>query len=212
MATKESRTFEILLNSVELQASRDVKNGKHLVTLELVCPRPLVASKSAVRTFKFTDGVLDCSPLPWVKKIYFKETVEFRFAICARVSGSMTVAAIENFMRYFAGTAFGVGGDAIEKYFGGYQGDIASIPFDYAKKKLVATDEPKIVAEGAVDLLPSEIDDSAEIEIPLCALRDVFKTIDHGRIAKEKATTGKKLVLAAGTVIGKARIQFNALK
>ena len=211
MATKDSRTFEILLNSVELKDSRDVKNGKHLVTLELVWPRPLVASKSAVRTFKFKDGALDCSRLPWVKRICFKETVEFRFGICARVSGSLTAAAIADFTRFFAGTAFGVGGDAIEKYLGGYQGDIATIPFDYAKKKLLAASEPKTVAEGAVDLLPSELGDETEIEIPLCAPRDVFKTLEHGRNAKETPSS-RKLVVAEGTVIGRARIQLNNLK
>ena len=210
MATKEGKTFEFLLNGIDLGDSRDVKNGNHIVTVELMCPRPGVASKSAVRTFKFRNGALDCAPLPWVKRIYFKESVEFRFGLCVRVSENLTAAQIEAFLRFFAGTAFGIGGDALEKYFGGYAGDVASIPMDYAKKKLLAAQDTKIVAEGAVDLLPSELEDSSEIEVPLCTLHDLFKT-EHGPRAKDTPNS-KKLIQAAGTVIGKAKIQLNALK
>ena len=211
MATKDSRTFEILLNCIDLGASSVVKNGKHLVTLELVWPRPQVSSKSAVKTFKFKNGVLDCASMPWVKRICFKESAEFRFGLCVRVSENLTAAQIESFMRYFAGNAFGIGGDALEKYFGGYQGDIASIPMDYAKKKLTASTDAKIVAEGAVDLLPSEVEDSVEIEIPLCTLRDVFRMTEHGPHAKETPRS-RKLIQPEGTVIGKAKIQMNVLK
>ena len=153
---------------------------------------------------------MDCALLPWIKKIFFKESVEFRFGLSVKISECVTTAYIESFLRYFVGTALGVGGDALEKYLGGYQGDIASIPMDYAKKKLTASRDIKIVAEGAVDLLPSELEESSEIEIPLCTLRDVFK-VEHGPHAKETPSS-RKLVRAAGTVIGKARVQMNALK
>ena len=210
MATKDGRLFEFLLNGIDLPSFRDVQNGKHLITLELICPRPSIGSKSAVKSFKFTKGALDCAPLPWIKKIFFKESVEFRFGLSVKISECVTTAYIESFLRYFVGTALGVGGDALEKYLGGYQGDIASIPMDYAKKKLTASRDIKIVAEGAVDLLPSELEESSEIEIPLCTLRDVFK-VEHGPHAKETPSS-RKLVRAAGTVIGKARVQMNALK
>lgn len=210
MATKDSRTLEILLNGIDLSTSSNVQNGKHLVTLELICPRPAVASKSAVKPFKFTKGALDCAPMPWVKKIFLKESVEFRFGLYVRVSESVTAACIENFLRYLVGSAFGIGGDALEKTIGGYQGDLATIPMDYAKKKLTAAKDIRIVAEGAVDLMPSELEESSEIEIPLCTLRDVFK-MEHGpRAANTPAS--RKLVRAEGTVIGKAKVQLNTLK
>ncbi len=210
MATKDSRTLEILLNGIELPAFKDVQNGKHLVTVELVCPRPGVASKSAVKPFKFSKGALDCAPMPWIKKIFLKESVEFRFGLCVKVSECVTTAYIESFLRYFVGTALGIGGDALEKYIGGYQGDLASIPMDYAKKKLTATKDIKIVAEGAVDILPTELDESSEIEIPLCTLRDVFK-MEHGPRAKDTPSS-RKLLRAAGTAIGKAKVLLNTLK
>ena len=98
----------------------------------------------------------------------------------------------------------GIGGD------GGYQGDLAAIPMDYAKKKLTAAKDIRIVAEGAVDILPSELEESAEIEIPLCTLKDAFK-MEHGPHAKDTPST-RKLLRAAGTVIGKAKVQLNTLK
>ena len=209
MATKDGKTLEILLNGMDMSASSHVRNGKHLVTLELICPRPAVASKSAVKPFKFRNGTLDCTPMPWVDKIFFKESVEFRFGLYVRVSECVTTAYLESFLRYFVGTAFGIGGDALEKYFGGYQGDLASIPMDYAKKKLTATKDIRIIAEGAIDLMPSSLEESSEIEIPLCTLKDEFK-MEHG--TRSKDTVSRKLLRAAGTVIGKAKIQLNTLK
>ena len=210
MATKDGRTLEILLDSVVFPSFKDVQNSKHLVTLELVCPRPSVASKSAIKPFKFTKGALDCAPMPWVKRIFFKESVEFRFGLCVKVSECVTTAYIESFLRYFVGTALGIGGDALEKSIGGYQGDLASIPMDYAKKKLTASKDIKIVAEGAIDIQPTELEDTAEIEIPLCTLRDTFK-VEHGPRAKDTPSS-RKLVRAAGTIIGKAKVQLNTLK
>lgn len=210
MAIKDGKTLEILLNGVDMSASRDVKNGKHFVTLELICPRTAVASKSAVKAFKFWNGTLNCALIPWVNKIYFKEAVEFRFGLYVRISECVTTAYVESFLRYVVGSAFGIGGDALEKYLGGYQGDLATLPMDYAKKKLTATKDIRIIAEGAIDLLPSDLEDASEIEIPLCTLKDEFK-VEHSTRSKDTTTT-RKLFRAAGTVIGKARVQMNTLK
>lgn len=203
MASKESRTIEVLLNGIDLASfGSAVRNGRHLVTVELLCPRPLVAAKSAVRTFRFSEGVLDCATLSWCRRIYFKESVEFRFGLCVRVSQSVTRAYVEEFLRYFAGAAMGMGADAAEDAFPGPAGDLAAIPLDYAKKKLQAVKDAAIITEGAVDLLPSELPESGEIAVPLCAMKD----------SRRPGAAAGRLLHAEGDRLGTARVQINILK
>lgn len=215
MASKEKKELEILLNRIELHGVPSVKSGKHLVTLELICPRPLVASKSAARTYKFEKGVVDCSNMQWVKRIFFKESVEYRFGISMKISESVTDAYIADFFRYFAGTVFGIGGNVVENAVGGFPGDVAAVPFDYAKKRIVSSSStvtPKIVLDGAVDLLPSDIGDNLEIKIPLCTLKGTYSTesIGHGGRDDTRRIT-RKLIASAGTEVGFASLQLNAL-
>ncbi len=196
---KESRLFEILLNGVEVKGLYGIGNGRHLVTVELLCPRPQVASKSAARTYRFRSGRLDCVSLPWTRRIYFKEGVEFRFGLCVRISQSVAQTCVNDFLRYFAGTAFGMAADAAEDAFPGPAGNVAAIPLDYAKRKLVAAHAAATLVEGAVDLLPADLPESAEITVPLCVVRDI------------RRPGVRQLLHAEGDAIGTARLQLNAL-
>ncbi len=216
MAARNKKEIELLLDRIELGGLPALKNGMHIVTMELICPRPMVASKAFSRPYKFEKGALDCGGSPWVKRIFFKESVEYRFGLSVKVSGNVTDAYVAAFFRYFAGALLGIGGDVAEAAAGGLAGDVAAIPFDYAKKKLVSSSSataPKVVLEGAVDLLPEELEDSMEIAVPLCTLGALYKTekTGHHGPRSEAPAAARRLVAAAGSEAGKAFVRLNCL-
>ncbi len=211
MAVKESgkRELEILLNSVELSTSA-FGNGacNRMVTVELIWPRMQVASKSSVKLLPFAKGM--SVPIGWIKRILFKESVEHRFGIAVRVTETVKATAVRKFFRSMAGAMFGIAGDfADDAMPNKYAGDAISAPFDYVAKELKAAYTAEIVAEGSIDMLPSEITPEMLVEIPLGIAKSIYKTVEgHG---PHNVSHGKKLVTAEGTVVGKAAIQLNTL-
>ena len=211
MPAKESgkRELEILLNSVELSASEFGSGAcKRMVTVELIWPRMQVASKSSVKLLSFAKGL--SVPTGWIKRILFKESVEHRFGIAVRVTETVKATAVRKFFRSLAGTMFGIAGDfADDAMPNKYAGDAVSAPFDYIAKELKAAYTAEIVAEGSIDMLPSEITPDMVVEIPLGITKSIYKTIEgHG---PHNVSHGKKLVTAEGSVVGKAVIQLNTL-
>lgn len=211
MAAKESgkRELEILLNSVELSTSVFGKGAcKRMVTVELIWPRMQVASKSSVKLLAFAKGL--SMPPGWIKRILFKESVEHRFGIAVRATETVKATAVRRFFRSMAGTLFGIAGDfADDAMPSKYAGDAISAPFDYVQKELKSTYNAEIVAEGSIDLHPTEITSDMLVEIPLGITKDIYKTIEgHG---PHNVSHGRKLVTPEGTIVGKAAIQLNTL-
>lgn len=212
MATKDRKNVEILLSGVDISHKVGARTSRHLVTVELLWPRPMLASKISARTLKLAKGVVDAKEWQWHRRILFKESVEYRFGLVVKVSESVTSSAVEGFFRFFASSLFGLGADLVEDTIPGMGGDAAAVPLDYAKKVLAKTKEPDMIAEGGVDLLPAELTETMEVEIPLLSSHDSYK-VKYMRTPGEhgKGTT-RKLDEPAGTVIGKALLRINCLK
>ena len=149
-------------------------------------------------------------PSGWLKRILFKESVEHRFGIAVHVTETVKATAVRKFFRSMTGAMFGIAGDfADDAMPNKYAGDAVSAPFDYVAKELKSAYTAEIVAEGSIDMLPSEITPEMLVEIPLGITKSIYKTVEgHG---PHNVSHGKKLVTAEGTVVGKAVILLNML-
>lgn len=185
--------------------SRGGKQSERLVTVSLVWPRPLIASRVAVQTHTFTRDGLDVASKDWSERILFKETVEGPFGVIVQVSQSMTAQQ----MTRVAGAI----GDAVLRAAGAQAASIAvgpgltalaRFPFTFLAGEISNVGKTaKVVAGGRTTLLP---DASGTIEIPLRVPEDVIQTrrsTRGGRMQTRRQTLHK-----AGDAAGKAILEI----
>jgi len=209
MAAKDKKEIEVLLEGLDISPKVASSSSRHLATVELIWPRPTLAAKTAVKTLSLHKGVMATTDWEWHKKILFKEDVEYRFGINVKITESLTSAFMDSFFRFFASSLFGIGGDIVEDLIPGPGGNAAAAPLEFARKKLAATKDPEIILEGGVTLLPSQLSDTLDIEIPLRTIKDAYAFT--GPVGPKNNIKTKKLLSAAGTMMGRANIRINKL-
>ena len=205
--SEEKKSLQIELLQLDISKFTAPHESRHVATVDLIWPRVLVASRTAVKTLILNKGKVDLRNVGWLQRILFKETVEYDFGILFKVSQSMTSAAFDEFMRYVGGTTLGSVATIVDKGVGGgIVGDVAASPFAFLKKKAQASSSAETILEGGISLKSSELQDGQEIEIPLVSLSNRYEqevaALRHPR---------RKLTLKAGTRCGTAILKLSRI-
>lgn len=206
----DKKNLEIELVKLDISGRVSAKNSGHVVTAELLWPRMLVASRSTVRTLKLVKGVRDLSSSPWVDRILFKESVEFRFGLMIKVSQSISTTKFDEFIRFIGGAVFGGAASFVENEIAGPLGDMTTSPLDFARKKALASFEAETILEGGWDFHTAELPDEQLVDIPLLSLADRYTPIPLP-IEKGSHST-RTLIDRAGTRLGTATLAVRVLK
>lgn len=208
MAATSRRNMEILLTGLTVPSLSTLRSSGHVVTVELIWPRPLIALRTAVKTVRLAKGQACNDNWQWLDQILFKETVEERFGLTIKVSESMTATRLDEFARYVAASFFGMAGDVADDMVPGYGGKLAAKPFEFQEKQLKKTKDPTVIVAGGIDLHPSDFT-PGEIfarEIPLRSERNVFRTQGHRQA--RSAPARRELILTKEAPDGVAKVNI----
>jgi hypothetical protein len=155
MATRSAarKDIEILLVRAEVTAlpERRLLKSRHLVSADLLWPRPGIARRSAAREAHLRKGVVDFSSEPWAKRILFREQIDGHAALAVSITEPVSVQKLKRFVRLTAKYAFRMGAEFMEKAMVGYA-DIASAPLDALSAMVGEKDAPEAIAQGVIDV------------------------------------------------------------
>ena len=210
MAAVVRRNLEVLLTDLVVPSLSGVRSSGHVVTVDLIWPRPLVALRTAMKTVRFARGQALSTEWAWLDRILFKETVEERFGLAVRVSESLTAIRMEGFARYLASSLLGLAADMTEDVLPGYDGKLAAMPLGYPESQLKKTKEPDLIATGGIDFRPEDFAEGGTVEvvIPLRSGREVTRTTRR-HLAKG-APSRREVVLAQNAPDGAATFTIRA--
>lgn len=163
--------------------SKGRKHTERIVTVTLIWPRPLIASRVAVQTHTFTQDGLDLSSLDWSEKVLFKESVEGPFGIVVQVSQSMTAQQITRVAGAIGEAVLkAAGSEAARMAIGPGLKALAKFPFTFMAGELSGLGQtPDVVAAGRTTLLPGK---TQTLEIPLFVPEDIVKQTRNTRAGR----------------------------
>ncbi len=178
------------------------KASGRVVTVTLVWPRPLVASRVAAQTQTFAREGLDVTGLDWSERILFKESVEGPFGVIVQISDSLTAQQLARVAGALGEVALkAVGTEAARIAVGTGVSALAKLPFTYLAGELATLGKSaKVVAAGRTTLIPGE---PGVVEIPLVVPEDVVRVRRSkraGRVQTRHETLHKQGE-AAGSVL-----------
>jgi hypothetical protein len=200
-------TLEMLLTGIHGVGpwSRGGKQSERLVTVTLVWPRPLVASRVAVQTHTFTSEGLVVDNMDWSERILFKENVEGPFGVIVQISQSMTAQQVARIA--------GVVGDAILRAAGSEVARIAvgpgltalaRFPFTFLAGEVAGLGKTaQVVAAGRATFLPGE---AGVVEIPLQVPDDVVQVRRSTKAGRSQIR--RDIVHQAGEIAGKVLLDL----
>ena len=186
------RTIEVALAGVRLESARTAQGGNHLVVVNLVWPRPLIAVRTTIKTVMLSDGQADTSGWSWTDRILFKEDVEGPFGISADVSDELADDLIAGFMSSVASFGIKLAGDGIgDTAAGPLAGGLAAIPLEYMGKTAAAAGKAQAQSAGAgtLDLQVGpdwKAGETRNVRLPLTANRSISRMrrqMQRGRMA-----------------------------
>ena len=176
--THKRNTVEIQLRGITGEGPwrRGSKSSKRVVTVSLIWPRPLVASRVAVQTHTFTHQGLDLSAMDWSERILFKENVEGPYGIIVQISQSMTTQQIARVAGAIGDAVLrAAGSEAARVAVGPGMTALARFPFNYIAGEISNLGKTaQVVAAGRATLLPGA--QEGMFEIPLQIPEDVVQT------------------------------------
>ena len=164
------------------------KESAHLVQSSLVWPRAGIALRKSNSRVDMVAGVCDLSKESWSRRIVFKENVESTFAIKVDITEAIGSEALEEFLRFMAGTVMGIGADLFEDAAPG--GALVAAPVEYLAKKIKKMPAADLIASGSLDVAADQIPLKGEklFTIPLEAPEDVIKRSRRTINRKTKVT------------------------
>ena len=169
----------ITLDTIEIPSLKHSRVNKHLLDMTLVWPRLGVSSKNYTLTIPLACGTCDATEWSWSNKVCFKESVEGTFGFKVALTETMTAANIRNFMRFLAGKSAKIAADAVEDAISvPVVDDLAALPALYLSKQLLASEDPRLIVEGCIDLQSADFSDTpVTITVPLLSRRSIPKKI-----------------------------------
>ena len=164
------------------------KESSHLVQSSLLWPRAGIAVRKSNSKVDLVAGQCDLREESWTRRIVFKESVESTFGIRVDMTEAIGSEALEEFLRFMAGTVMGIGADLFEDAAPG--GAIISAPVEYFAKKVKKMPEADLIATGSLDVSVDEIPAKGErlYTISLFSPRDVIKRSRRTVNRKTKVT------------------------
>lgn len=169
------------------------KESTHLLQSSLVWPRAGIASRSSSSRVDLVAGQCDLHGESWTRRIVFKENVEATFGIKVDVSEALGNEAVEEFLRFMAGTVMSLGADVVDDMVPA--GAVAAAPLDYFSKKIKQMPDADIIASGCVDVDVDKLSVSGDniIRMALASPREVVK--QSRRTVNRKTKTIRKVLM-----------------
>lgn len=198
-----NRAFEVLLDRVEVKETGGRKDGRHMVMVSLVWPRPRIAERVSVKTIDIEKGSVDLRKAKWMDRVVFKELINGPFGMKIGVTERVTESQFAEFLRYMASSVLKVaGGEAEDMIVNAVLGGIVEVPFEFLAKMLSKSgkDGPKVIASGSLDLHSEETwkkNESKQFKVPLTAPETIYKVTRSRR--EGTFQTRRRKLMEAGT-------------
>lgn len=198
-----NRAFEVLLDRVEVKETGGRKDGRHMVMVSLVWPRPRIAERVSVKTIDIEKGSVDLRKAKWMDRVVFKELINGPFGMKIGVTERVTESQFAEFLRYMASSVLKVaGGEAEDMIVNAVLGGIVEVPFEFLAKMLSKSgkDGPKVIASGSLDLHSEETwkkNGSKQFKVPLTAPETIYKVTRSRR--EGTFQTRRRKLMEAGT-------------
>lgn len=204
-------TVEISI--VDCKLRKTLKSGKkessHLVQSSLLWPRAGIALRRSNSKIDLFAGECDLREESWSRRIVFKENVESIFGISVDITEAIGSEALEEFLRFMAGTFMGLGSSVFEA--ATPCGALAAAPIDYLAKKVKKLPEADLIAAGSLDVSIDEIPDIEErcYTIPLEAPQDAIKR--SRRTVNHKTKVTRKVLMKKGEPNGEITLAIRRI-
>lgn len=215
-----NRTLEMLLNKVEVkETGAKRKQGRHMVIVTLVWPRPRIAERVYTKTVELEENAVDLKKADWITRIVFKELVDGPFGIELKVTEAMSDSEIADFFLGFGSALMKLtGNEAEDMMASSLAGGLVKMPFQYLSQYIsdLGDKGPKIIASGSLCLHSDETwntpsrkgsgttkKKNAErktFKVPLTAPETIYKVTRTRRQGRLKTT--KRKLLDAGSENG----------
>jgi hypothetical protein len=191
-----------------LSASK--KSSAHLVQSCLVWPRAGIATRFSASRLDLLGGGCDLSDASWSRRIVFKESVEATFGLKVDVTEALGSDALEEFLRFMAGTLLSLGADVVDDLV--VPGKLAAAPLDYFAAKIKKVPEPQVIASGAVDLSVDDIPGNEEGKLVRLELKSPREIVQRSRRTVNKKTKLiRKVLLAEDEINGEILLQLRRI-
>ncbi len=185
------------------------KESAHLVQSSLLWPRAGIAVRKGNSKVDMFAGECDLSEESWSRRIVFKENVESTFGIRVDITEAIGSEALEEFLRFMAGTVMGIGADLFEDATPG--GVIVAAPVNYLAKKVRKMPEADLIATGILDVASDQIPAEGEkrYTISLTAPKDVIKR--SRRTVNRKIKVTRKMLMKRGEPNGELTLSIKRI-
>ena len=208
MARYRRNTVEMHLRGIQGEGpwARSGKNADRLVTVSLLWPRPLVASRVAIQTHTFTPDGLDLVNLDWSERVLFKENVEGPFGVVVQISDSMTAQQIARTAGAIGEAVLrAAGSEAARVAVGPGLTALARFPFTFLAGKVSNLgDNAQVVAAGRATLVPGE--QVGPVDVPLLIPADVVRVRRSTRGGRTR--TRRETIHQANDPAGVAQLEL----
>lgn len=212
MAESLKSDLEIHFVSVTLDKAIGLpKETRHVLGVNLVCPRPTVAQKSSSRTVTLSSGLCEPTSPAWTDSIALKESVSGRFGIEVTLSEAVSDEIADYLARTAAGALIKVFAAQFGAVFAGLNlDDIAEIAPATLAKALPRDRAPATLARGVADFAAgARFRERTIVEVPLLAMADVRRPVIRG--AKGATPVSRKKVFSKGARIGLCRLALETV-
>lgn len=213
MATR--KTIDILAENINLNVVSSKKTNietKHVLTIEIIWPRPTIQTKTYARVITLQKGSFSPAEGDWLNRILAKETTEGKFGVKISISSAMTNDMLNKFFKNLFKVTFGLIGDAVEDIPSSkLTGKLLSTPFDFIASNIEITEEVIAACELVIDTNSFKKDAMQNtITLPLIAAKDFVKTINKPVATKGARQTKKQVLLHEGDNNGSISLTISA--
>lgn len=177
--TKKKLDLQFVLETIDIPAFRKAGTNRHILTVDLIWPRVGIARRTCTLQVPLVNGLCATDAWSLANKLCFKESCEQEFAINVSLTETLTEDKVNKFMRYMAGQSAAVASDAVEDALAiPVVDELAALPLLYLSKRLLASQDPNLIATGAADLNAGDFAQGVhKITVPLVA-KQAIETAD----------------------------------
>lgn len=211
------KDLELTLEEVRLGSKAFSSESTREVAFHLVCPRLSIASKTALKTLRLSDGLWTGNGKAWTERVLFKETVQGTAGIEVTATDPLSPADLDSATRSSASTVVRFLGDAASDAVGiKALGPLAELPASAIAKLLSGSSQARIAAGGVLDVEDVVYDSLAvgetrDLEVTLRARRDLVQESRRAPAKDGASRVTRKVVAREGDPVGIVRLRLRAL-
>ena len=205
------REIEVCLEKIEIPLieGKVLDHSSHLVGLDLIWPRAIIACRSGEQSCRLERGFKDFSRENWGRRILVREDVEGMFAIRLSLSEDLGDEGIEKFFRFWGGMAIGMGAKAIESAVP-VAGKLVAAPIEYAGNQIAKYPGPETEVEGLGEFNSSEFlkDGTRLVTLQMFSARRI-KRVVRKRLGK-RTRSEIKILMEKGVPNGTVTLRIRS--